>query len=108
MPSWSRTMRCAIYFLDAALCSLESCQAEEDLLTSAQKHRAKSIDRRGPVQVSQHFESGAAHGCNHRSDQLMSRRPFRGMHLGPATKNIHRVRNRVKEVNQYGREEEGC
>src|SRR6266851_464091 len=108
MLSWCGTMRCAIYFLDVATCGHESRPAEKDLLTSAQNHHAKSIDRSGPVQVSQHFESGAAHGCNHRSDQLMSRRPFRGMHLGPATKNIHRVRNRVKEVNQYGREEEGC
>src|SRR5260370_41208622 len=102
MLLWLRTMRCAIYFLDVAHCSLESRQAEEDHLTSSQNHHAKSIDRSGPVQVSQHFESGAAHGCNHRSDQLMSGRPFRGMHLGPATKTIHRVRNRVKEVNQYG------
>jgi hypothetical protein len=30
------------------------------------------------------------------------------MHLGPVTKTIHRVRNRLKEVNQHGREEEGC
>jgi hypothetical protein len=29
------------------------------------------------------------------------------MHLGPA-KTFHRVRNTVKEVNHYGREEEGC
>jgi hypothetical protein len=40
---------------------------------------------------------------------MRARRPFCRNVFGPArTKIIYRVRVKVKEVNHYGREEEGC
>src|SRR5579859_2187083 len=93
-------MKFATFSLDIARCSLQ-------MEPGKKRNHENPIDRSGAVRVSHRTESDAAHGCHHRGDHGYDGKTFGGMHLGPAP-NHSSGPNRTKEVNHYGREEEGC